>query len=48
MACCGGNNIKVNERDLFEKLRKNGEEISLNLSNNRIIFLPKEGNWKSN
>ena len=48
MACCGPNIKRVDENELFEKLRNNDEKISLKLNELRLNFNPGEGNWKSN
>ena len=47
MACCGPSIKRRNEKDLFEELKNNEEEITLKLNRIDMKFIPKEGNWKS-
>ena len=48
MACCGPSIKRRDEKTLFDELRNNEEEISLNLNKIHMKFLPDKGNWKSN
>ena len=48
MACCGPSIKRRDEKVLFEELRNNKEEISLDLNKIHMNFLPDRGLWKSN
>ena len=48
MACCGPSIQRIDEKTLFEKLRKNEETISLKLGKSNMNFLPIIASWKSN
>ena len=48
MACCGPNIKRRDESTLFNELRNNEEEISLNLNKIQMNFLNDKGEWKSN
>ena len=48
MGSCGHSIKRRDEKTLFEELRSNEEEFSLNLNKIHMIFLPDKGIWKSN
>ena len=48
MACCGPSIKRRDEKSLFEELRKEQDEISLQLNKIKMNFLPDQGIWKSN
>ncbi len=48
MACCGPSIKRKDEKTLFDQLRNNEEELSLNLNRIKMKFNPEKGTWTSN
>ena len=48
MACCGGPNKDKDFDKKLKILRNKPEEISLNLDNLKLTFIPDSSKWESN
>ena len=48
MACCGPSIKRVDEKELFEQLQNEGENIELELNHIKMEFQPNKGEWKCN
>ena len=47
MACCGPSIKRKDEKTLFDQLRGEREELSLNLNKIKMKFNAENGDWKS-